>query len=56
MSRKGKLKIGDDVLFKFAGTIENGKIIKIKGEGTSLRYIINDGKFSYPITHENISK
>jgi hypothetical protein len=56
MARKPKLKINDTVSFLFAGTTERGKIIKIEGEGKNLRYTINDGKYSYPITEEAIQK
>ena len=54
MARKRKPKIGDTVSFSFAGTTERGKIIKIEGEGKGLRYIINDGNYSYPVTEEQL--
>ena len=56
MARKRKPKIGDTVSFLFAGTTEHGKIIKIEGSGKSLRYTINDGKYSYPVTEEQLQK
>lgn len=56
MGRRRKPRVGDEVSFTFAGTQEKGKIIKINGKGKSLRYLIDDGKYKYPVTYESISK
>ena len=56
MGRKKIPKIGDTISFSFAGTTERGKIINIEGTGKGLQYTINDGKYSYPVTEEQLQK
>jgi len=49
---KGKLKIGDDVSFIFAGCPERGIVVRIE----TPQYIVYDGKFNYPIRIEAVTK
>lgn len=55
-----KLKVGDKVKFTFLGDPGIGIIEEIEllpyGVDTSLRYSINDGKYSYPTKIENIQE
>jgi len=53
-----KLKIGDEVNFKFLGIPGTGIIEEIQpldyGVDQDLRYLINDGEYKYPTKIENI--
>jgi len=47
--------IGDTIGFIFAGGKEEGKIVAIEKKGNKiLSYSVNDGKYSYTITKEQI--
>lgn len=48
----GKLKIGDNVEFRFAGCIESGVII----EKDKTHVMIDDGHYKYPVKIETITK
>jgi len=55
MGRKKKhFKIGEAISFKFAGSIESGSIVSIYGENKNLRFMVSDGKFTYPVSLEHI--
>lgn len=56
MIMRGKPKKGDDVSFLFAGGTERGKVTKIEKVGSTIYYSIFDGKYSYPIQLEYITK
>lgn len=56
-----KYKIGDKVVFKFLGKEEEGVIEEVAKEQVNfskhnLKYTINDGKYRYPVTYENIQR
>lgn len=53
MAKRKKYKVGETVVFLFAGATEKGKITKINGEG---RLTIDDGKYTYPVEPENVIK
>ena len=56
-----KYKIGDKVSFSFLGKYEEGVIEEInKGKFLfskhNIKYTINDGKYKYPVSYENIER
>lgn len=56
---KVKYKVGDKVSFRFLGKYEEGIIEEITKDKISfskydIKYTINDGKYKYPTSYENI--
>ncbi len=47
-----KWEVGDEVRFTFAGSSLKGRIEQHDGE----HYIVNDGRFKYPVKEESITE
>jgi len=51
MGKRKHFKVGEVVEFTFAGSVERGKILEVRGNGS---LSIFDGKYTYPVETENI--
>ena len=47
MGKKKHYKVGEDIEFNFAGTIEKGKVEEILVKGTDPEYRVWDGSYTY---------
>jgi len=49
------MKVGDKIKFNFAGSTDEGEIIKIEKDGNKIiGYYVYDGKYYYSIKKEDV--